>query len=124
MMKYIITESQYKLITELERTWRDSDYKEQYDKLKHRLIPYFESIIHGYSENDFDIYLYDSDNHIIVSYIKISGELFYDRSLDDTYGRILPHPIWSVHGKYILSDVFERLYPNLEVKSVRSANIS
>jgi len=40
-MKYLITESQFQLISELERNWRDFDYKEQYEKIKHKLIPYF-----------------------------------------------------------------------------------
>ena len=33
-MKYLITESQLKLISELERTWRDFEYEEQYNKIK------------------------------------------------------------------------------------------
>ncbi len=33
-MKYIITESQLKLISELERDWRDFQYEEQYNKIK------------------------------------------------------------------------------------------
>ena len=33
-MKYIITESQLKLISEIERTWRDFEYEEQYNKIK------------------------------------------------------------------------------------------
>ena len=33
-MKYIITESQFKLISEIERDWRSSDYAEEYEELK------------------------------------------------------------------------------------------
>jgi hypothetical protein len=123
-MKYIITESQYKLITELERTWRDFEYKEQYDKLKLRLVPYFEKLVDSYGENDFDIYLFDSDNNILVSYIKKSGELYYSRHLDNLYERIFPHPIWLVHSDFILSDVFNIYFPDYEVKSVKSVIFS
>jgi hypothetical protein len=123
-MKYIITESQHKLITELERTWRTREYAEQYDKLKLRLVPYFEKLVDSYGENDFDIYLFDSDNNILVSYIKKSGELYYSRHLDNLYERIFPHPIWLVHSDFILSDVFNIYFPDYEVKSVKSVIFS
>ena len=44
-MKYIITESQYKLISELERDWRSRDYEEKYNKLKHKFVPYFVNLV-------------------------------------------------------------------------------
>ena len=34
-MKYLITESQLNLISELDRHWMDFKYEEQYEKLKH-----------------------------------------------------------------------------------------
>ena len=123
-MKYIITESQYKLITELERDWRTREYAEQYEKLKHRLVPYFEKLVDSYDENDFDIYLFDSDNKILVSYIKKSGELYYSRHLDKLYEEVFPHPIWLVHSDFILSDVFNIYFPDYEVKSVKSVIFS
>ena len=123
-MKYLITESQYKLISELERTWRNVEYAEQYKKLKHRLVPYFEKLVDSYDENDFDIYLFDSDNKILVSYIKKSGELYYSRHLDNLYEEMFPHPIWLVHSDFILSDVFNIYFPDYEVKSVKSVIFS
>jgi hypothetical protein len=123
-MKYLITESQYKLISELERTWRNVEYAEQYKKLKHRLVPYFEKLVDSYDENDFDIYLFDSDNKILVSYIKKSGELYYSRHLDKLYEEVFPHPIWLVHSDFILSDVFNIYFPDYEVKSVKSVIFS
>ena len=60
-MKYIITESQYKLISELDRHWMDLEYLEQYEKLKHKVIPHFEKLIDGYSRNKSHITLYDSE---------------------------------------------------------------
>ena len=123
-MKYIITESQYKLISELERHWMDRDYSEQYEKVRSRIVPYFEKLIDGYSKNKSHITLYDSDDAPIMRYNQKSGELYYDRELDNTYENFLPHPFWLRHGKYILADVFESLNPGYEVKEVRSAHIS
>ena len=123
-MKYIITESQYKLISELDRHWMDLEYLEQYEKLKNKVIPHFEKLIDGYSRNKSHITLYDSDDAPIMRYNKKSGELFYDRSLDNTYNEILPHPFWMVNGKYIMAEVFENIIKGYEVKGVQSAHIS
>ncbi len=123
-MKYIITESQYKLITELERTWRNVEYAEQYEKLKHKLVPYFEKLVDSYDESEFRIGLFDSEGKLIMMYIKQSGELYYSRHLDNTYGDAFPHPIWIVHGDFILSDVFNIYFPDYEVKSVKSVIFS
>jgi len=57
-------------------------------------------------------------------YIKQSGELYYSRHLDNTYGDAFPHPIWHVHGDFILSDVFNEYFPDYEVKSVKSVTLS
>ena len=56
--------------------------------------------------------------------MKPSGELYYRSQLDDTYGDAFPHPIWLVHGKFILSDVFNEYFPDYEVKSVKSVTLS
>lgn len=123
-MKYIITESQLNLISELDRHWMDFKYGEQYERLKHRVIPYFENLIDSYDKEGLRINLYDSEGKKIMVFNKISGELYFDKSLDNVYGEILPHPFWSVNGKYILAEVFENLFPEYEVTSVRSAHIS
>ena len=123
-MKYIITESQYKLISELERDWRSRDYEEKYNKLKHKFVPYFVNLVDTYNESDFRIGLFDSERKLLMMYIKQSGELYYRRQLDDTYGDAFPHPIWLVHGKFILSDVFNEYFPDYEVKSVKSVTLS
>ena len=52
-MKYVITESQYKLISEkVERNWRDKEYEHQYSKLSNKLIPLVSNMIKSYSEDD------------------------------------------------------------------------
>ena len=124
-MKYLITESQFQLISELERNWRDFDYKEQYEKIKHKLIPYFINKVESYDDSsDNRITLFDSNNKPILIFYTGSGELFYNRELDELYYKLLPHPLWLVHGKFIMSDIFEQLFPDYKVLSARSVGFS
>lgn len=124
-MKYLITESQFQLISELERTWRDSEYKEQYERIKNKLIPYFLNKVDSYDDSDNRrITLFDSDNKLILVFYTGSGELFYNRELDELYYKLLPHPLWLVHGKFIMSDIFEQLFPDYKVLSARSVGFS
>jgi hypothetical protein len=124
-MKYLITESQFQLISELERTWRDSEYKEQYERIKNKLIPYFVNKVESYDDSDNRrITLFDSDNKLILVFYTGSGELFYNRELDELYYKLLPHPLWLVHGKFIMSDIFEQLFPDYKVLSARSVGFS
>ena len=60
-MKYIITESQFKLISELERTWRDFEYENDYNKIKDKVVPYIANQFDFYDFEGEDLYLYDSD---------------------------------------------------------------
>ena len=124
-MKYLITESQFQLISELERNWRDFEYKEQYERIKNKLIPYFVDKVESYDDSDNRrITLFDSDNKLILVFFTKSGELFYNRELDELYYKLLPHPLWLVHGKFIMSDVFEQLFPDYKVLSSRSVGFS
>lgn len=123
-MKYLITESQFQLISELERNWRDFEYKEQYERIKNKLIPYFVNKVKSYDDNVNRITLFDSDNKLILVFYTGSGELFYNRELDELYYKLLPHPLWLVHGKYIMSDVFEQLFPDYKVLSAKSVGFS
>lgn len=123
-MKYLITESQFQLISELERTWRDFEYKEQYERIKNKLIPYFVNKVESYDDNVNRITLFDSDNKLILVFYTGSGELFYNREFDELYYKLLPHPLWLVHGKYIMSDVFEQLFPDYKVLSAKSVGFS
>ena len=122
-MRYIITESQNKILSELNRNWMERDYEESYNNIKDRLIPLFVSMFDSYDENDKYIRVNNSDGELILVYNKLSGEIFYNRNLDELYYKLLPHPIWLVHGKFIMSDVFAQFFPNHEVFSVKSANM-
>jgi hypothetical protein len=120
-MKYLITESQFQLISELERTWRDSEYKEQYERIKNKLISHFVNKVESYDDSHNRITLFNSDNEPILVFITTSSELFYNRELDEVYSDLLPHPLWTIHGKYIMSDVFEQLFPDYKVSSATSS---
>jgi hypothetical protein len=134
-MKFIITESQYKLIgrtglfegeiiSELERTWSDSEYEDQYERLKGGMIKIVKKMMVSYFGDEEVIYIYGKDKKRLMSYYKTGNELYYDRSISKIMETILPHPMWLVHGKYIMSDVFESFFPDHKVKRCYSANMS
>ena len=106
-MKIIITENQ---LNELERDWMGQDSEEQYTRLKESLVKRVKDMIKGYGENDKGIDLYDSNEDLLITYIKNHsdrGEVYYNTSLYNLMCKILPHPIWYRHGKYVIADVFE-----------------
>ena len=133
-MKYIITESQYKLISEkVERTWRDKEYEPQYPKLSKKLIPIISNMIESYNENDRkQLTLFDSSQNIIMTFIPYrvnkeyinTGGIYYNRNLDNLFESFLPHPQWLVHGKYIIQDVFNEYFPELDVKEITSTRFT
>ena len=122
-MKYLITESQFKLLSELERHWMDFENEEQYNRLKDKMVPYIVNKIDSYNDEDNIIDLYDSDGEIIIRFIPYTrnGSLYYNRDLDKKLEKLFPHPIWMIHGKYIMSDVFNHFYPEYNVMSSQSS---
>jgi hypothetical protein len=128
-MKYLITETQFKLLSELERNWRDFEYEGQYLELKDRLIPLITDKIESYDENEDRIYLFNSKGETMIIFSKYkdpdnSGEIFYSSDITKNMELRLPHPLWPIHGKYIISDVFNYFFPDKEVKSVREVGIA
>lgn len=121
-MKLIITESQ---LNELERSWMDKDGEEIFEKTKTKIVKSIISKVVTYGENDKWIWVFadDEGNKALMHYNKLSKELFYDRSISDLYEQILPHPIWLINDKYYIHDAFEKMFPNVMVKRVSSANI-
>ena len=122
-MKYIITKKQIKLLYEINRNWMDSDYQDEYNNVKNSLISFIHSLFESYAEDDSSIYIYDSNNDVMIYYNKKSGELFFNREIEDVYSDFFPHPFWNVHSKYALSDLFEELFPKYKVNRVKSANM-
>ena len=128
-MKYLITETQFKLLSEIERNWRDFEYEGQYLELKDRLVPLISDKIASYDENDDRINLFNSKGEIMIIFSKYknpdnSGEIFYNSDITKNMERRLPHPLWSIHGKYIISDVFNYYFPDKEVKRVNEVGIA
>jgi len=129
-MKYIITESQYKLISEkVERNWRDKEYENQYSKLSNKLIPLVSNMIKTYSEDDDNkITLFGSDGKILILFkpyrysdkISRNGEIYYSRELDKLFESFLPHPLWLIHGKYIIQDIYNLYFPENNVMDIKS----
>lgn len=111
-------------INELDRDWMDDEHDEKYEKIKGGIIKGVKRMMKSYGENEDRINIYGENKKRLMSYNKNIGELFYDRSIDDVMEKILPHPIWYVNGKYVISDVFESYFPDKTVKRCVSANMS
>ena len=126
-MKYIITESQLNLISELERHWMDLEYEDQYNKFKDKIVPYIVNDIESYSEDEDRIYLYDLGGNVIMVFVIFedgkTGDLYYNHKYDGFFEEMLPHPIWLTNGKYFISDAFESILPDYKVFDVRSGRI-
>jgi hypothetical protein len=120
-MKIIIRESQ---LNELERDWMGKDSEEQYTRLKEPLVNRVKDMIKGYSENEKGIDLYDSEEKLLIVYLKSNGEVYYSSTLYDLMLSILPHPIWYRHGKYVIADVFESFFPQYRVTRVSTASFA
>jgi hypothetical protein len=120
-MKIIITENQ---LNELERDWMGQDSEEQYTRLKESLVNRVKDMIKGYGENEKGIDLYDSEEELLIVYLKSSGEVYYSSKLYDLMTSILPHPIWYRHGKYVIADVFESYFPDYRVRRVSTSSFA
>lgn len=122
-MKYIIKESQIDLLSEIERNWMDKEYEEGYNEIKDFLVGFIITLFDSYDEIDSEIIIYDEDKEVIFSYVKRSGELYYDYSLDELYNKVFPHPFWHRHSKYAMADAFEQSFPKYKVNRVKGAHI-
>ena len=120
-MKYIITESQLELLSELDKFWDEEKWSNNYTMIKDDVIKSIISMFQSSGKSENYIMIYNSSNEGIVQFNELSGELFYDVSINEKYRLLLPHPIWFIHRKYLMSDAFELLFPSINVKSVRSA---
>jgi len=120
-MRIIVTENQ---LNELERDWMGQDSEEQYTRLKESLVNRVKDMIKGYGENEKKIDLYDSNEELLIVYLKSSGEVYYSSTLYDLMTSILPHPIWYRHGKYVIADVFESYFPDYRVRRVNTASFA
>ena len=126
-MKYLITESQLNLISELERHWMDFEYEDLYNKFKHIIVPYIVDEIESYSKDSNRIVLYNSAGNPMMMFSIFSdgktGDLYYNHYYDGFFEEMLPHPIWLTNGKYFISDAFESMLPDYKVFDVRSGRI-
>jgi hypothetical protein len=111
------------VISELERDWMDSEYEDQYERIKKGIIKSVKNMMKSFGENERSIIVYGENKKMLMSYTKNNGALWYDRSIDEIMGNILPHPIWMVNKKYVMIEVFESYFPDKMVKTCRSAHI-
>jgi hypothetical protein len=82
----------------------------------------------SYDDENNRIYISNSNGEVICVFViyedGMTGELYYSRDFGDLLEKILPHPFWYVHGKYLMSDAFNVVFPEYKVFDVRNANIS
>jgi hypothetical protein len=126
-MKYLITESQFKLLSELERHWIDFEYEEEYNKLKNKIVPYIAKMIDSYDDSFGEIVLFDSNDKIAMVFKPHgegnNGSLYYDRNFVSLFNSLFTN-VWSRNGKYFMSDAFTHLFPQYNVVKAQSAHIS
>jgi len=119
MKRFVIKE-------QISRDWRDEEHEEIFDRTKKNVIKSLKRKLKTYYEDDERIVLYgdeDGDDRL-MDYRKKSKELYYNRTLSDFYGKVLPHPLWYVNGKYYVYDTFKELFPDVQVTRVTSANMN
>lgn len=117
-------------LTEIERDWRDREYEDEYIKLKDKMIPFIKKFIKSYNKNELVINLYNGDDERIMTFRIFggndgdNGELYINRDFSRMMESMLPHPVWYIHGDYLIHDVFKYFFPNKNVKRVTTANFT
>ena len=111
-------------INEMERDWRDKEYSEQYDRIGKKFIDIISELITSYREDDDSISLHNENDKRLMSFYKRTGELYYNRDIYDDITNLIPVHIWARHGKYIMSDLFEELFPDYKVRDVMAAGMN
>lgn len=112
-------------LTEIERDWRTREYEDEYPKLRDKMVPFIMKFIKSYYKGDSTINLYNGDDERIITFKDFgngSGELYFENGFGDMLGNMLPHPLWYVHGKFLIQDVFKEYFPGKDIKRVTSAN--
>jgi hypothetical protein len=111
-------------INEMERDWRDKEYSEQYDRIGKKFVDLISELITSYREDDKSISLYNENDKRLLSFFKSTGELYYNSDIHYDITNFIPVYIWARHGKYIMSDLFEELFPDYKVRDVMSAGMN
>lgn len=112
-------------LTEIERDWRTREYEDEYPKLRDKMVPFIMKFIKSYYKGDGIINLYNSDDERIITFRDFgngNGELYFENGFGDMLSNMLPHPLWYVHGKFLIQDVFKEYFPGKNIKRVTSAN--
>jgi hypothetical protein len=112
-------------LTEIERDWRTREYEDEYPKLRDKMVPFIMKYIKSYYKGDGVINLYNGDDERIITFRDFgngNGELYFENGFGDMLGNMLPHPLWYVHGKFLIQDVFKEYFPGKNIKRVTSAN--
>ena len=110
-----------KHLTELDRTWRDTEFESQYNRIKDKISGPIEKMVESYYEDDDKISVYDKDEKRLMTFYKKNDELFFNLDISNYMSEILPPYIWARHGQHLISDLFEEYFPQYKVKTVTPA---
>jgi len=108
----------------LQRDRFDSEYADEYPKYKNVLITAIKMEITASGQTEESILLGNSDGKVFVRYRKPSSTLYYDYNWAEDIEKLIPWHIYNRHFKYALSDYFNLLFPEINLKDVTGAHIA
>lgn len=121
-MKIIVTEKQLGEIRRFSQ-YENKEAEKLFDSYKVVVYKIMDKKLKGYGENDDKVELYDQDNNVVMRYKKVSECLYYDHTFIGGIEELLPNLMWLSNEKYFVEYVFNKYFPDYNIKSVVGANI-
>ena len=121
-MKIIVTEKQLGEIRRFSQ-YENKEAEKLFDSYKVVVYKLMSRKLKGYGENDDKVELYDKDNNVVMRYKKVSECLYYDHKFIGEIEDLLPNLMWLSNEKYFVEYVFNKYFPDYNIKSVVGANI-
>ena len=121
-MKIIVTEKQLEEIRKFS-LYDNKDAEKLFDSYKVSVYKIMVRKLKAYGENDDKVELYDKDNNVVMRYKKVNECLYYDHKFIGGIEDLLPNLMWLSNEKYFVEYVFNKYFPDYNIKSVVGANI-
>jgi hypothetical protein len=121
-MKIIVTEKQLGEIRRFSQ-YENKEAEKLFDTYKGVVSKMMVRKLKGYGENDDKVELYDKDMNVIMRYKKVNECLYYDHKFIGEIEELLPNLMWMSNEKYFVEYVFNKYFPDYNIKSVVGANI-
>ena len=121
-MKIIVTEKQLGEIRRFSQ-YENKEAEKLFDSYKVVVYKLMSRKLKGYGENDDKVELYDKDKNVMMRYRKVNECLYYDWGLIEDGEKLIPNLMWMSNNKYFVEYVFNKYFPDYNIKSVVGANI-